>query len=135
MYDISDHVIGALEYEILAELNAHREENGLPPLSMDSTLCALAAIRAYETTVSFSHTRPDGRDCFSVLDDYGYTGWQIVGENLLYGTNSFTAAQMVSSWMFSEGHRANILNEAYTLAGIGIYYTNGYIYVANFFAG
>lgn len=102
---------------------------------MDSTLSALAAIRAYECTASFSHTRPDGRDCFSVLADYGYSSYIAVGENLLYGTSGFTAAQMVSAWMNSEGHRANILNADFTRAGIGIYYANGYIYVANFFAG
>lgn len=135
VYDISNHTIGALEKEVLAELNRRRTENGLPTLSMDNTLSALAAIRAYECTQTLSHTRPDGRDCYSVLSDYGYSGWVSVGENVLYGTTDYTAAQMVDAWMNSEANRANIRSADYTCSGIGIYYLNGLIYIACFFAG
>ena len=135
VYDISNHSVGSLEREILAELNARRAAEGISPLSLDSQLSALAAIRSYECTKSFSHTRPDGRDCFSVLDDYGYSGWTTVGENLLYCSSTYSVSEIVDAWMNSQGHRANILSSDFTLAGIGVYTSGGLIYVANFFAG
>ncbi len=40
-----------------------------------------------------------------------------VGENVGYG--NVTPEQMVSMWMASPGHRANILNATYTAVGVG----------------
>jgi uncharacterized protein YkwD len=37
------------------------------------------------------------------------------------------ASDIVSSWMNSAGHRANILNSSYNESGIGIAYVNGYV--------
>lgn len=134
-YDISDHQVGALEYEILAEINARRTESGLAALTMDTRLAAISSVRAYECSIDFSHTRPDGRDCFTALDDYGYRWQHAVGENLLCGSAEMSASGMVEAWMNSEGHRENILCEDFTAAGIGVYVTGGTIYVANFFVG
>lgn len=134
VYDISDHVVGSLEYEILAEINARRAAEGLSELKMDKKLCALATIRAYECTISFSHTRPNGTSCFTVLSEYNYRG-SLAGENLLYASSGYSAAQLVDVWMGSTSHKNNILSGSFTKAGLGIYYANGRIYVANFFAG
>lgn len=135
VYDISGHTIGSLEYSILSEINARRAEEGLPGLTMDSKLCALSAIRAYECTQSWGHTRPDGRSCFTVLSDYNYNIWSACGENLLYCSSGFSAADMVDVWMNSDGHRANILNPEFTHAGIGVYQKDGLTYIANLFGG
>lgn len=134
VYDISGYTVGDLETRILALLNDYRTQNGLNPLDMDLKLAAVAAVRAYECSLSFSHTRPDGRDCFSALDDYGYSYWS-AGENILMCSDIMSAEAMVDAWMSSEGHRANILSEAFTLAGIGVWSSGGMIYAANFFAG
>jgi uncharacterized protein YkwD len=40
------------------------------------------------------------------------------GENIAAGQR--TPAEVVSSWMNSEGHRANILNSQFTEIGIGM---------------
>lgn len=135
VYDISTYETGSLEHKILTEINTRRSAAGLAPLSADDMLCALSTIRAYEFTQKQSHTRPDGRDCFSVLTDYSYDKWTTLGENLLYATSTISVAEMVDAWMDSEGHRANILSEDFTHAGIGVWYQNGLIYVANLFAG
>lgn len=135
VYDISDHVVGSLEYEILAVINQHRAEAGLGELKMDKKLCALAKIRAYEASISFSHTRPDGRSCFTVLTDYNYRGGSIAGENLLHASPGYAASKLVNVWMKSTSHKDNILTESFTKAGLGIYYANGRMYVANLFAG
>ena len=133
VYDISNHVVGSLEYEILAEINARREAEGLSALKMDTKLCALSTIRAYECTISFSHTRPNGSSCFTVLTEYNYRG-SLVAENLLYASSGYSAARLVDVWMDSTSHRSNILHGSFTKAGIGIFYSGGRIYVANFFA-
>ena len=135
VYDISDHTVGALEYEILAQINAQRTAAGMSELKMDKKLAALATIRAYECTISFSHTRPNGSSCFSLLAEYNYSGGSLAGENLLYASTGYTAAQLVDVWMGSTGHKNNILSSSFTKAGIGIFYSGGRIYVANYFAG
>jgi len=43
--------------------------------------------------------------------------WEAYGENVAMGQRS--AAEVVSAWMKSPGHRANILNPRYTELGIG----------------
>lgn len=134
VYDISDHVVGSLEYEILAEINAYRAAQGLSELKLDKKLCALAAIRAYEASISFSHTRPNGTSCFSVFDDYNYPDG-LVGENLVFCNASYSAAEIVTSWMNSSSHKSNILCSSFRKAGLGIHYANGRIYVANLFFG
>ncbi len=134
VYDISDHVVGSLEYQILAEINAYRAAEGLGELKLDKKLCALAAIRAYESSISFSHTRPNGTSCFSVFDDYNYNAG-LAGENLVYCNASYSAAEIVTSWMNSTSHKNNILCSSFRKAGLGIYYANGRVYVANLFVG
>lgn len=135
VYDISGHTIGSLEYAILSELNARRSTEDLPALTMDTKLCALAAIRAYECSLSPSHTRPDGRSCYTVLTDYGYTNYSDTGENILCGSTNYTAALIVDTWMSYPTHRDNIMAPDFTKAGIGLYYSGNRVYIVNLFAG
>ena len=92
--------------EVLNLVNAERKKKGLAPLSYYSAGQAAANLRAEECKTLFDHTRPDGRDCFSVFDDLGLSDF-MCGENLASGQKS--AAEVVGDWMNSEGHRANIL--------------------------
>jgi uncharacterized protein YkwD len=41
-----------------------------------------------------------------------------MGENVAW-TSGFTTAQVVTLWMNSSGHRANILNPAFAHIGVG----------------
>lgn len=131
-YDISSHSCGALEYAVLEALNADRAEAGLAPLTLSGRLSAISSVRAYESSVNFSHTRPDGRDCFTVLSDYGY-GFGGAAENLLQCSEGYSASDMVTLWMGSAGHRANILDPGLATVGIGVYRSGGMIYVATIF--
>ena len=134
VYNISDHIIGTLEYEILAEVNAQRAAAGQNELKLDNTLCALAAIRAYEISISFSHTRPDGRDWNSVFSDYNFSA-ALSGENLLRCTSGYAPSKLVEVWMNSASHKNHILSPNFSKAGVGICYANGQMYVVNLFAG
>ena len=102
----------ALEAELLRLINAEREKKNLPALKYSSDLAKAADIRARELTVTFSHTRPDGTTCFTV-SEYVY------GENIAAGQT--TPAAVTSSWMNSQGHKDNILNETYKTAATGSY--------------
>lgn len=95
--------------EVVRLANKEREAVGLDELVIDSSLMNLAAIRAEELAVSFSHTRPDG----TKVSDQGY------GENIYSGKK--TASGAVNWWMNSSGHKANILLEGITKVGAGCY--------------
>lgn len=113
---ISSFDIERLIKEVFKLTNQERIYAGLPALTYNNVLENGAMIRAEEIIQSFSHTRPDGSRFFTVFNNtYSF---HLIGENLAAGFNS--AAAVVSGWMNSEGHRANILNEGYTQIGIGI---------------
>lgn len=115
---------------VLYYCNIEREKAGVSPLELDSELCTAADIRAKEVAESFSHTRPDGRDCFTVLDEAGYD-YYLVGENIAGGFSS--AKNVVDCWMNSPGHRANILNKNFTHLGVGksgVYWVQLFTYPA-----
>lgn len=128
LYDISGYVVGSLEYEILDRINEYRAEAELEELVMDEWLCAIASCRGYEVSQVWSHTRPDGRNFTTVLTDYGYStsGAQELLVNF-YGSNS--GAAIVDKWMNSESHRTVLLGNRDTL-GVGVYRTDGFVYVA-----
>ena len=119
-----------LAYKVLLLVNSEREKYGLYALTYDSLLSSAANIRAKEIKSLFSHTRPDGRSCFTALDEVGYS-YRKAGENIAYGQRS--AEEVVTAWMNSEGHRANILGD-YDYIGIGVYEKGGVIYWSQFFS-
>jgi len=122
----------AYENEVVTLVNAERARYGLQALSADSGALDAAHIRAKEITKSFSHTRPDGRSCFTAAADLGVS-YRAAGENIAYGYR--TPAQVVSGWMNSEGHRKNILSSSFTKIGVGCYEYNGVLYWSQFFIG
>ena len=112
--------------EVLALVNKERAAAGLSAYTLDDTLCQAANIRAQEIVSEFSHTRPDGTSCFSVLQQFNYQHMK-AGENIAAGQS--TPEQVVDSWMHSEGHRANILSTDYTKMGVGYWESStGYTY-------
>lgn len=116
--------------EVIRLVNVERASAGLSPVSKNSEACQGAGIRAKEIISSFSHTRPDGRDCFTVLEDLGitYTG---CGENIAAGYA--TPEAVVQGWMNSPGHRANILNERFEEIGVGVAEAKGSLYWTQLF--
>ena len=108
--------------EAVASLvNAARQDAGLSELELDADLCAAAQARAQEIAQSFSHTRPDGSSCFTILEEFGIS-YRAAGENIAMGQR--TPEEVMDGWMNSSGHRANILNGTFTSVGVG-YYVDG----------
>lgn len=108
--------------QVLALVNQARAEVGLPGLTLNSTLLSAAHVRASEIAVSFSHTRPDGRSCFTAWDEAGVT-YMTAGENIAAGQTS--PEDVMNSWLNSPGHYANITNANFTELAVGCYYVPG----------
>lgn len=103
-------------YQVLKLVNQERSRAGAESLIMDKELLDAAMMRAAECTVDFSHTRPNGTDCFTASD-------KMFGENIALGYKS--PAEVMKGWMNSEGHKKNILNKGYHSIGIGCFVING----------
>lgn len=80
----------------------------------------------------FNHTDLTGCTADCRLTKAGYS-WSAMGENIhmMSGYNLAAAAsaeKIVTDWMNSPEHRANILNASYTNVGIGIAISGSTIY-------
>lgn len=116
--------------EVLRLVNQERANAGLSALTTNSTITSAANKRAQEIVQSFSHTRPNGTSFSTVLKEYGVS-YRTSGENIAYGQKS--PQEVVTGWMNSPGHRANILNANFNTIGIGVYQKNGTIYWTQLF--
>lgn len=115
---------------IVELVNEERAKAGLNPVTLDTSASEAALVRARETVQLFSHTRPDGRSCFTALTEQGVR-YRTAGENIAYGQRS--PEQVMEGWMNSSGHRANILGESFTHIGVGYYQVNGVNYWTQMF--
>ena len=102
--------------QVVDLVNKVRVANGLNKLTTYDKLTEVAQLRAEELMTSYSHTRPDGRSCFTALTDAGLS-YYTAGENIAEGYS--TPERVVDGWMNSPGHRANILNPDVTMIGVG----------------
>lgn len=118
----------AMAFEVLDIVNAERKKAGLGTLAMDKTMLECAMQRAAECAVYYSHTRPNGESCFTVIKEH-----MGAGENIAAGY--FTAAEVMSDWMNSDGHRANILTASYQSMGVGVFKIGDYYYWCQIFNG
>ncbi len=96
----------------------------LKKLSLDKKLCQAAKVRANEIVKTFSHTRPNGSSCFSVLKDFSIT-YSGAGENIAAGNQSgsktFNQWKEDSEKYAGQGHRRNMLGD-FTKIGIACAY-------------
>lgn len=94
--------------------NTERVSAGLDTLAPNGTLTQAAVLRANYLldTGSFSH-----EGCWTFFQQAGYDYW-FAGENL---AKDFSQAEaIVTAWMSSASHRANILKEQYTEIGVAV---------------
>ena len=115
---ITVYDLDVLASEVHRLTNNERANAGLSTLGGNYQLTQTALVRAKEIIIYFSHTRPDGRDCFTAFNENGVE-YRHAGENLAAGQR--TAAEVVDSWMRStDGHREAILNPDFGLLGVGV---------------
>jgi uncharacterized protein YkwD len=104
---------------IIVDTNLERTKNGaLPALSENTTLDAIATARLHDMFKKqyFAHVAPDGGSAVKIADAIGYD-YLSLGENIALG-NYAGDKGVVTAWMNSPGHRANILSTHYTEIGV-----------------
>jgi uncharacterized protein YkwD len=95
---------------IVTLVNAQRAAHGLRPLNWSPCASRFAAPWS-------SHMAATSTLVHQSLSPILGCPARTAGENIAYGNVS--ADQMMSMWMNSPGHRANILNPAFTRIGVG----------------
>lgn len=116
-----------LETELLKLINNQRALYGLPNLTIDTAIQKTARAKAEDLVSNnyFAHNSPIYGTPFDMLKSFGVT-YKTAGENIA-GNSTLEGA--VNAWMNSQGHRENILNNAYNLTGIGVVKSEKYGYV------
>ncbi len=113
----------ALENEVLSLVNAERKSLNLSALTEDEVLKETARARCKEMLEynHFEHTRPDGREWASIMDEYGYR-YSVISENLQKGRSATLDAQRIfDSWKESKAHYEALIASDITNTGIGVY--------------
>lgn len=95
-------------------------KNRLPTLRRDAELERVAKTRAKELSRRYSHTRPNGKWCFTA-----YPSMKEKGENIACGyptASSVTEALKETNAPYSgQAHRRNMLSPRYNCVGIACY--------------
>lgn len=125
---------GAYEREVWEIVNRERAKNGLAALDWAEDLAAVARAHSRDMAENgyFSHTDLSGGSPFDRLRNAGIS-YRTAGENIAYGQR--TPEAVMTAWMNSSGHRANILNAGFKELGVGAARAkNGTIYWTQCFA-
>lgn len=126
-----------LEELIFEKINVLRADLGLGLLASNDTLKQAAHLRAEESAITFSHTRPDGRDTFSVLNQEFSYPYQVVGENLgkatLVNDEEFMAEWLMQGWIDSPDHYEAMVNGQFAEVGVGAYIEDDILYATQLF--
>lgn len=110
--------------------NEARRRAGVPPLSAEATLEAIARRHSLDMLARsyFGHASPDGESSGDRVAKGHRWFVGLVGENLFRRSGSYPradadrrlAGDMVDGWMSSAGHRKNLLDRDFTHFGIGV---------------
>ena len=127
----SENTYTDLINEVYEITNNYRSLVGVSSLTLDSSLVEAASIRAKELSDSFSHTRPNGSSCFTVLSELGIS-YGTAGENIAAGYSS--PQSVMEGWRSSSGHYQNIISSKFKKIGIGVNIVNNQYYWVQIFS-
>jgi uncharacterized protein YkwD len=110
----------AYEAQVVTLTNAQRGANGCGALRADARLTVAARKHSADmvTKAFFSHTGSNGSDFVAREIGAGYPAAGPSAENIAWGYR--TPQEVVTGWMNSPGHRANILNCSSVAVGVGM---------------
>jgi uncharacterized protein YkwD len=116
-------VMSAEEQTIVDLVNQSREQNGLAPLQVNSSLVEAAQIQSTDMAElgQFDHELP-GAALPTPQSRAQYVGynWSALGENIAF--NYPDANSVMAALLASPDHRTTILNADFTQIGVGIAY-------------
>ncbi|MHC1721655.1 MAG: CAP domain-containing protein [Aminipila sp.] len=112
------NTVGSYEQQVVNLVNQERAKEGLAPLTLNAKLANVAETKAADMRDKnyFSHTSPTYGSPFDMMKQFGIT-YTAAGENIAKGQK--TPESVMSAWMNSPGHRANIMNSNYQQIGVG----------------
>jgi uncharacterized protein YkwD len=116
-----------LESAVVDRMNEIRRGRGLRPLRSNGRLRAAAIFHSRDMGRRgyFEHDSLGGTPFWRRIERFypsrGFGSWT-VGENLLWGSDTFGAPFAVREWMQSPPHRQNILSRSWREVGIGAVY-------------
>lgn len=115
--------VSALERRVVELVNEERAAYGLSPLTLSVTLSDGARLKSQDMRDNryFDHNSPTYGTPFEMMQSLGIS-YAAAAENIAMGYS--TAEAVVTGWMNSAGHRANILSDKYTHIGVG--HVDGY---------
>jgi len=115
------------QYDVINITNRYRRNSGIPTLARSSAVSRAAQLHAIDMAAmrKMTHTGSNGSSVGQRVTASGFY-WRSVGENIAAGQTS--AQQVMTAWMNSPGHRANILNRGFQYIGVGVAERNGVIY-------
>lgn len=104
--------------QVVALVNKERAAAGLAPVSALDSLNKVAAAKAADMRSNnyFSHTSPTYGSPFDMMSAFGIT-YKAAGENIAMGQK--TPQEVMTAWMNSPGHKANILSTNFNYIGVG----------------
>ena len=107
------------EAEIISLINHEREANDAPPLAISWEITRLAGYKSEEMKRHrlFDHESIVYGDPAQILDTF-FIPYGIVGANIAMGQE--TPQCVITAWLNSPGHKANLVNPAFAKAGVGI---------------
>ncbi len=109
---------------ILSAINKERTMRNLAALNTNFKLSSAAQSKADDMIARhyFSHIDPEGNYIWDKIVAAGYSPYLQLGENLAIEFSS--TESLVSAWMNSPTHRANILQEGFKDQGMGLDFGN-----------
>lgn len=105
--------------QVVELTNQERARVGLKPLQLNATLSQAALSKGQDmfSNQYWAHTSPQGKEPWSFMTEAGYR-YQVAGENLARDFGN--TPDMVSAWMASPTHKANIVNNRYSEIGVAV---------------
>lgn len=114
--------VSSYEQKVVELVNVERQKAGLPALKLDTAMSNVARMKSKDMATNnyFAHQSPTYGSAGDMLTKYGIK-WSAWGENIASGQK--TPEAVVTAWMNSSGHRANIMSTNFSRIGVG-YVTN-----------
>jgi uncharacterized protein YkwD len=118
----AEHLLSALELDIVARINVQRTSRGLRALRVSRGLTAAANYHTHQMGQLgfFEHESVRGAPFWRRIQRFypARRGYWSVGENIFWESPDTRAASVVREWMRSSPHRQNILTREWREMGI-----------------
>ncbi|WP_297637657.1 CAP domain-containing protein [uncultured Clostridium sp.] len=119
-------ITAQIQQLIFSKVNQERANAGIKPLAYSTSMQSFAIKKSKDMAVNnyFNHEDLNGNLESTYIKQAGinFSAW---GENIAYVDSTSNAESIantiMSNWMNSPGHKANILSTRYTQIGVGVY--------------